>query len=337
MFVFSAAIPLLVAGIGYKLFNKRVAAIGLILASLYPGFVVYSGFLLSEIPATFFLLLSFWLLSLAIKNKEKNMQLLLAAAAGLAFGAAAAVRSTVLLSGLLAGLLLLFFARQNRRIYLLLLAASGTVILFLVPLTARCSLLDNQFCLISSNGPLGILQGHYGTVGHFGFEDKSLKAYYEFGNPTTLQAGNEDWKTFQFGPYDQRAANQAAFGWIGAHPAQALWDSTKHIRDLYWGSVPWPPSNTTDRRLIIASERLFKLLVLLPAVIYSLALVSRSFRRKIKDYRYDLLLIVPILGIMLTVFITVAEPRYRLPFDGFFILLAARGYDYWFYKRSKTV
>ena len=35
---------------------------------------------------------------------------------------------------------------------------------------------------------------------------------------------------------------------------------------------------------------------------------------------------MPIFGIMLAAFISLGEPRYRVPFDGFFLLLAARMY-----------
>lgn len=333
MLLFSVFIPLLVAAIGYTLFNRRVALLGLIIASLYPGFIIYSGFLLSEIPATFFMLLSFWLLALAIKNRETNRQLYLALAAGLAFGTVLSIRSQLFLSGIFIGFCLAIFYRHNKRTLMVLLAASCTTVLFVVPLTVRCSQLDKQLCVISTNGALGILQGHYGDVGHFNFQDYEHGTHYSFGNATTLQQGNGDYVNLAFGPYDQRAVEREAFKWISQNPLQSTWLSIKHIRDLFWGSVPWPQANTGDRSMIIFSEWIFKLFVLLPAGIYAFKLSSAGFRSRVKNYKYDILLLMPIAGIILTVFITVAEPRYRIPLDGFFILLAIRAYSYWFDTR----
>jgi hypothetical protein len=38
------------------------------------------------------------------------------------------------------------------------------------------------------------------------------------------------------------------------------------------------------------------------------------------------LLLAPLLGLMATVFVTIGEVRYRVPFDGLLIVLAARTY-----------
>jgi hypothetical protein len=44
------------------------------------------------------------------------------------------------------------------------------------------------------------------------------------------------------------------------------------------------------------------------------------------DARAEWLLLLPVLGVMATVFASIGEVRYRVPFDGFLIVLAARGY-----------
>ena len=40
----------------------------------------------------------------------------------------------------------------------------------------------------------------------------------------------------------------------------------------------------------------------------------------------DLLLLTPLCGVILAAFVAIGEARYRVPFDGFIILLAARFY-----------
>ena len=41
----------------------------------------------------------------------------------------------------------------------------------------------------------------------------------------------------------------------------------------------------------------------------------------------DLLVLMPVLALIIVAFFTIGEPRYRIPFDGFMILLAARCYS----------
>jgi hypothetical protein len=57
--------------------------------------------------------------------------------------------------------------------------------------------------------------------------------------------------------------------------------------------------------------------------------VVLNFRKMLRlepDVLGDLLILLPVLGICIGAFITVGEVRYRIPFDGFLILLAARAY-----------
>ena len=44
-------------------------------------------------------------------------------------------------------------------------------------------------------------------------------------------------------------------------------------------------------------------------------------------------LVLPVIGLMIAVFFTFGEPRYRVPFDGFLILLSARC---WTWNKSRS-
>lgn len=328
-FLISAAAPLLIGAIGWRLYDSRVGLLAVALSSLYVGFIGYAGFLLSENPFLFFMLLSMLVLILALQATSPWRSLWRGVGAGVIFGAAASMRSVVLLPGLLtAGVLLLPVARRTwRSTGSVVLGAGIGAALVVVALSGLCTdLNEGRLCVISTNGAMGVLQGHYGAVGHFRFEDRTRGYVYEFGNPATLQEGSERRATFSFGPYDSAQVLAAAGKWVGAHPAEAVWLSIRHVGDLFYGSVPWPQSNTSDRGAIMLSEWYFRILILLPAVAYLLTLAMRKLKSSSRETAAALLLTAPMVGLMAVVFVTVAEPRYRIPFDAFTIILASWAY-----------
>jgi len=331
LFVLSALTPLLLAGIGYLLYGRRVALISLVMASSYIGFVEYSGYLLSETPYIFLQSLAFLLLLFGLRAKTIERKILWGLGAGFTLGCTAIIRPVVLLPALLVGLVIVGLQLRNKkmRVWALLAGAVVGVIPFLVGFTVWCSHLNQQFCMISSNGSVTVLQGHYyNKVGDFKFYDNYRSYSFEAGDPAQGALGFTKPVTFQWGPYNQQKNLQVAKTWIKSHPKQALEYSFLHIYNLF-RTVPWPAEDTlNDKHRMILSEILFRIFVLIPAAIYTLSLAIPKWRRKVRGKSSDLLVMAPIAGMALLIFITVGNPRYRVVFDGFFILLAARAYSF---------
>lgn len=330
-FLISIAIPILLALIAYILYDSILSGITLILSSLYIGFIEYAGFLLSENPYIFFQLVSFLFLICCLKSPTGKKRLFLGFLSGVTLGLTASIRTVVFIPALLVGIAVFvrFIHRPLRATALLYISILFGLLLIVLPLTIRCSTLSGgKPCIISTNGPLGILQGHYGNVSFFIFNDVSHGMLWTFQSSTTYQKGVTNQVEFPFGPYQTDAVLHAAYQWIIKHPGEAIRSSFVHIFDLYWGTVPWPPSHTQGKSRIIISEWIFRTLLLLPSFLYLGALfVIPSLRRKKSKIFADVLIFMPILGIMIIVFITIAEPRYRIPYDAFFMLLAARAYS----------
>ena len=303
-FLFSVSIPILIALIAYELYGKRVALVSLFIASIYFPFIEYAAFLLSENPFTFFFLLAFLFL---VKSTKYGIRWALAA--GVFFGVASTFRNVLFFPLLFIAAYLLFTRRRQATVGCL----AGLLIVF-IPLSHWCSRAnEGNFCVISTNGVVGVLQGHFGNTGHFYFQDSQRELFYEFGSPTSLQKGMVEKAYFPFGPYESRKVLGTAWDWINHHPVDALALSIAHVGDLFVGTIPWPTSHTSQRPWMAAFQNLYLIFILIPAIYYF-----------IRSKATDLLLVLPMLGLLATVFITIGEPRYRIPFDGLLIILAAR-------------
>ena len=331
MFVLSSLAPLLIAAIAYLLYNRSVALVALTISSLYIAFVEFSGYLLSETPYIFFQLLAVLFLLLALRTKDRRLAIAWGLLAGLLLGWTELIRTVVLLPALFTAAALIFVKLKHKKAYpnLWPVLASGLVGLLplLVGFTIRCSSLNHQFCLVSSNGATTVLQGHYyNGVGDFKFYDKANNYAFEAGDPAQGALGFTNPAVFHFGEYDQKRTLGIAKDWVKAHPAQAVEYSFEHIYNLF-RTVPWPPEDTpTDKSSIMVSETLFRVFILLPIMVYLVMLSIPAWRRKVAHKSADLLVIAPVIGLFVLVFITVGNPRYRIPFDVFFIILAAKVY-----------
>lgn len=310
-FVMSVSIPVIIALISWELYGKRVALISLLIASLYFPFVEYAAYFLSENPFTFFFLLAFWLLVKSLKSPYRRRAILWGLFFGIATGVASMFRNVLLLPILFILVYLLLIGKGR-----IILASLLGIALVLVPVARWCTRAnEGKFCVISNNGALGVLQGHYGNTGHFYFQDSARGLYYEFGSPASLQKGMVEKSYFSFGTYESSKVLETAWNWISRHPAQAFQLSFAHIADLFVGTIAWPTSHTAQKPWMEAYQYLYLIFILLPAVYYI-----------IRSKATDLLLMLPLFGLLATVFITIGEPRYRIPFDSLLIILAARAY-----------
>lgn len=321
-------IPFLIGLTGYKLFGYRTALLSAAIASLYYPFIDYASYFLSENPFTFLLLLTMLFTIYGFKARSRIAVALLGLASGIIAGMTASLRSVILVPALLAGVYLLVLAYKHRlkQVPILLCSALIGLGLIIIPLSQRCTTLnEGRFCLISTNSGLNFLQGHYGHTSHFKFDDKKRGYYYEFGNPTKLYKRYEEEARIPFGPYDSHALMRYAKNWIWQHPLDALLISVEHVFDLFFGSVTWPTSHTVHQRWALLFQQLYLVFILLPALFIVQRRSALILRFSTSAFS-EALMFLPLLGVMLTVFLTIGEIRYRIPFDAFTMILAARFY-----------
>lgn len=325
-FAMASALPLVLMGVALDLFGKRTALCALGMASLYFPLFDYSAYFLSEGPFAFALLVAFWLLVRSLRTGGVA-SVVLGLTAGLALGVAASFKSVVLPAAVLVLVVLLLLSRaRGLRIGPTVAASLAGLALVVTPLAVRATKLsDGRFTLIANDAARNVLLGHYGDIGTATFRDHDRGSVYTFGSPSAAQKGFDEAVEFPVGPYDNSELMRYATDWIAAHPAAALALSFEHMFDLFYGTYAWPSVVTGKRGWVVLFSQVFLVLVLFPAAMH----VCRNARGLCTLQPHlsgDLLVLMPILAILFAAFLTLGEPRYRVPFDTFFLLLAARAY-----------
>ena len=322
----SALVPLVLALIAYELFDNRVALVTLIVSSLYYPFIKYAGYFLSENPFIFCLVFSMWLLVRSLTVQESFFSYFFALFSGLMFGISASFKPPGLVTAVLIGLLLIVYSwkyRSRRLLFIVLIGLIG-LLQILVPLSMRCmKLSDGHFCLISNYSGNAVLMGHYGNLKLGTFYDQKRKVAYSYGTPGCHPHGCTQKLSFQFGCYESDKNLKEAWKWIRANPFEAIFYSVQHVFDLFTGNPLWPADALFYQRLEEVYLWLFWVFILLPVSFY-IWQNFHSFAKLETSMLAGYILILPLIGLMISVFCTIGEVRYRIPFDAFLMILAAR-------------
>lgn len=326
-FVLSILVPLLLAGTAWELFGRRTALFMLVLASLYFPFFDYAGYLLSEGPFLFALVCSFFLLVRSLRTTGQAA-IWYGAGAGVMLGCAAALKTVALPAALLV-LLALGAMGWKYRLPLVrpLVAAVAGLLLILIPLAVRGPRLSGgRFCLIANDASRNILLGHYGRIRGIKFTDPARRSNIVFISPATHPKGYQHVVDVPAGAYESAKLIDLALRWVREHPGEALMLSFEHMFDLAFGTLPWPSSeNPRLRNYVDLFHYLFLIFVLLPVATH-VCHHLRPLLRLEPELCADLLVLAPVLALAVVAFLSLGEPRYRVPFDGFLLLLAARYY-----------
>ena len=327
-FILSCMVPVILMGIAWELYGRKAALLVLAMASLYYPFIDYFAFFLSEGPFMFAMLLSLWLTIRVVKTRRLVFALPLGLLTGLVIGGAASIRGVALIPVAFVGLALMFAAIKHRNwrlgVKLVPLAIGLSVVM--AALAARCTKLnEDQFCLVSTNGGMNVLLGHYGGVRGVKWRDKKRNYTLTFGTPVNKQRGYTADYEFDFGVYDQKANMAKAMEYTREHPWHSFLLGVDHVFDLFTGTMHWPQVGTPSKRDMITFQHLFLLFLLLPALIHCVQ-TWRSWKALDGPALGDLLFVLCMMGLMVTAFIAHGSPRIRVPFDGFIMLLAARAY-----------
>lgn len=324
-FLMACLVPLLLMVIARLLFGARHGWLVLAMASLYFPLWEYHGYFMSEGPFQFFLLLSFFLLLLSLRARWVLAAAGWGLAAGLMLGVASAFKSIALVSGVLTFFALLLVWRKHR--IRLAPTASGVLIglvLVLTPLSMRASRLnEGRFLLIANEAPRSFLLGHHGRVGGASFTDAKRGYSHEFGCPVAAQRGYTEVLRLNVGVYEPAEIYKEGWAWIKRNPGEALLQAIEHSFDLFYGTLPWPGVVRPYVTWVIFFSQVFLMLILFPAV-YGLVRRAREILALHPAVCGDLLALAPVASVFLVAFLYVGEPRYRIPYDGLFMLLAVR-------------
>jgi hypothetical protein len=334
-FAVCALVPLAVGALGWVTFGKRTGEASMVIASVYYTFVDFGGYFLAEIHialvATLTIVAYFLATKIAAEPPSPKRTILWVATSvvgGLFFSLAMVLKMVAMpaIGGFFA--LHFLFAKTPKRITRAVILA-----IFMVsaaPLTGyvaqRCTTAnEGHFCTGSNKSAADFLLGHYGRIQGIEWHDPKTRGVIGFGSPAAFQHGYQQKEVVQFLITDQKKNNEAAWTWVRRNPGQAVVLSFEHVWDIFGGSYPWPPNATAVWPYSYASHYLFLFLVIFPAGILLIdVLRGRGVMGLLRSP--ELLVISPIFGVCLSVFVATGEVRYRVPWDGVFMVLAVEFY-----------
>jgi hypothetical protein len=219
-----------------------------------------------------------------------------------------------------------WWRQHARRAPWLLVGGLLALVLGLAPLAARCTRLSGAFCPVSNNLAMNMVLGQAGEVMGLNFKNP---AHPELDTgwvpPALLQHGYTRMRDVRFSIYDTREA----FGWFvqrffsapGAFLLRALGNALDLFRFEYWPDDP----GGLNPRFVTVAKQVFFLGVLSPGLVAAVLAVRRLLCSRAASASLGLVAVLPPVLCWVAAF-SLGEPRYRIPFDGVFILLAAALY-----------
>jgi hypothetical protein len=354
----SLLVPICIATLAGVIFGRTTARLSLLASSFYFPFIDYAGLFLAEIYMMLLIPLVLLLYVLANRARKRVWQIVIAVLAGLGMTAATAFKLVALpaVAGFVALYWLFFddsrirsdatpdsgrtFSGASRRERLIAFLRSRKTMVLLVfslatlpgmaALSVQCTLVSRgKFCLVSNKGSADFLLGHYGRIRTIRWESPDGMVF-QFGSPSNTQRNYTEDRTVPFSLTDGPKNSREAWKWIRANPTEALLLSFEHVYDLLGGSFPWPGIWGDHWHEVETSQIAFMYLLFIPSIVLAVeALRARGLRGLLRGP--ELLVLSPIFGVMLAVFIATGECRYRLPYDCVFIILAME-----FYRRFRS-
>jgi hypothetical protein len=329
---------LLVGHMAYRLAGPRTGVVALVFASLHFGFIHYTGFFLSEQWFQFAMTLGLWVALVALgrtptcDGSGARHPRLKSIAGGLAvgacFGFAASVRPNALPVAMVVGVVLAVQAlvvRARLRLY----ALGGALVSWLAvlaPLAARCTKLSGGFCPVSNNFLMNVALGQAGAVSGLEFR---APGHPELNTgwvpPALLHHGYSGTHEVPLSIYDSRGLFSWVLGRWRDEPGACLVRAIGNVFDLSRFEY-WPADfGRVDERLATVAAQSFLVLVALPGMFALVALVRRAIRER--SLPPPVLVLIATVGTTLVMAaFSLGEARYRMPFDGILIVLAAALY-----------
>lgn len=302
--------------------------LSVIFASLYPPFVSFAGLFMAELPllCVFLAAANCFLFAMRrgastgadpIPEGPNVAAVLWAFCAGLLFGVATVIKTQALL-------VMLFYlvhrAVAGRRQLSLRLPLLAVLLGFSIPAgfsANRCTRLsEGRFCLVANDVAQNMLFAFVPDLRLLTFRGDNF--FFEYGSPAAIEGGETVERTYDFVPWDRKRLNTILWATIREQPFAVLWRSVRHCYQVFGGSPLWPP--LIWDRTIYRTNLPFVAIFLVP---FATALWVTRGRLRALLPRDAWILVLPLLSIFCVSFICSGESRYRVPFDGFSVILGA--------------
>jgi len=312
MFVLSAIVPFLAWRVAMRLVSKRAAAITAILCALWPLFITYGGYFLSEIPSIAFLLLTLWL-AMRAREADGTGALVFGVLAGISAAASLAIRPQLVLNVAIAGWLLLRKREGRARMAVAAGTALAVPLVLVLALNASAA---GRFVGMSENGGLNFFQGHCPV--HTVSTGNSTTGFLTFASPVAVQTNRGRdyvfpnhiaWEQPYFIKQGIRCIKHDGVGELGV--------IARNVADLGITSVPWPQTADRGLRRFVRPAN-FVYSVALPSVIVAAIYLARRKRHEAAGLW---IVVAHLMAVLPTALVFYGDPRFRVPYDVFGLML----------------
>ena len=325
-FTLSAITPVFWFFTARDLFGMKVGVITGIWTAFHFTSITFASLFMSENPFTFLIAAGWMCFAKAITGIPKR-RWQWAAAAGALWGLSVLFRAQGLCLLLMlvvmavydwmrTGMPLKSLKLQIRRPVIqamigFIVVASGLGLFF--------SMRSGRPMLTSLNFGCTLLMGHLPDAAEVRFEPAGKGYYHAYGNPAVQQRRPKERYVFPFSIEDAKSSMPAAVELFQNDPLRWIMMSVKGGGESFFGNDPWPSNQMPFANWVRLYESWFLLFGILPGC----AMVLHAVACKVLPLRPVAMMALPIFGVWLMSFITQGESRYRVPFDGQFIILAS--------------
>jgi hypothetical protein len=312
---------ILLYAISKNILNQKFRLLFLIILASYYPWIDFGGYLMSETLATLLLVLMVYLVLFFFSHKNLLWLFLLP----LVISLGSLVRANLLLPGIFLILWLGLQAKPTLRS--LCVVICGALLSYLL-----------SFQVYKTYGgisrPLSLNGGLNFTQGQCQYRGASDSYGWSFGPPVFTQRNFQTEKSF-----DQPFTNSGYFYHQGincliANPQRILGKLTE-LYYLFFGNVAWPSSDQPGFSTAMkVSHALFNVAII-PGLFIAIYLFIKE-RKKLFRTRLAIIFLT-VFSLVATTVVYYADIRYRLPFDGFLILLSLWSYQSLALKKPKLI
>lgn len=311
----SAVTPFLAWRVARHLLSPAAAAVATVLVAASPLAVAYSGFFTSETPSTA-LLLAVVLLALTAASVDGRGRDLVGVALGLAGGALVAVRPQLALNAAFAVVPLLVVWRRHLRLLGIAVVAGAVVLAPVLAINAAAGAGPGR---ISTYDGMNFFLGHCDV--HSLTTGLPSTGRWDVASPVAIQQ-HRGYDVFvpDHLPWDSGWYFRAGWRCIRHDGIGHARDVARSVTDLTVTSVPWPLSEGGwMRRVALVAN-----VAICAAVAVALvAALSLRRRRRLRDGRGIGTLAVHLALLVPTGVLFLGEPRFRVPYDPFALMIVA--------------
>jgi hypothetical protein len=308
------------------------ALVGMVLIGYYP-WISLGGYALSEIPFTFCVAgAAFYGLRFADEGRRGDAWLL-----GLFYGIGAAVRPQILVAAVFLGLHFLLRRSTWKHFTPGRAVRAAVPLLLVLGLSAyRLHQHTDHYGLISTNGPLNFVFGRChntgldavapGSRGFFGPPALGSLLQYERTHklkpPLTLDPIFGETLVVQGHMWDAEPNYKLAAACVKTTGVRGqIKYALTHVMLLWGYNIIWPDAGQKPQwRVPMEVSSALHNVLILPAAALAVLLAIRRRRAR------SMLLALHVLSVLVTSMLYFGDTRYRAPYDGILIVLAAQSY-----------